>query len=81
MRIVAHVQKRNPLSDLHKILHGRRYPDVITRAHFGYDQLDGSFGGGDQSVPLHIGFHRRPYNTLALSWECVIGKTGVRKVR
>ena len=81
MRIVAHVQKRNPLSDLHKILHSRRYPNVITRANFGYDQLRGSFGGGGQSVPFPIGFHRRPYNTLALPCECVIGKTGVRKVR
>jgi len=53
-----------PLSDLYKILQGGRYPLLITRT------VKGLLGGGGQISPFPIGFHRRPYNTLALPCEC-----------
>jgi len=31
VREVAHTRKRNSLSDLNKMLHGGRYPDVICK--------------------------------------------------
>jgi len=39
VRIIAHAQKRNPLSDLYNILRTGRYLDVITRANFVEDRL------------------------------------------
>jgi len=65
---IAHAQKWNSLSDLDKILHGGRYPRLITYPNFGDDQLRGL---GDQILPIYIGFRRRPYNTLTLVCECV----------
>jgi len=42
VREVAHTRKRNPLSDLNKILHGGiDIPNVITYADFGEDRLRG----------------------------------------
>jgi len=38
---VAHARKRNPLSDLNKILHVVDIPDIITSANFGEDRLRG----------------------------------------
>ena len=41
-RKVTHAQKRNPLSDLNKILQaGIGVPNRITTAHFGDDRLKG----------------------------------------
>jgi len=34
--------------------------------------VEGFLGGGRQIFPFSIGFHRRPYNTLAKPSECVI---------
>jgi len=46
VREVAHARKRNPLSDLNKILRVVDIPDVITYANFGEDRLRGLGGGG-----------------------------------
>jgi len=70
VRKVAHALKRNPLSDLNKILHGGRYP---RRNHLCQDRLRGLGVAGSQSLPFSIDFDRRPYNTLALPCECVMG--------
>jgi len=70
VREVAHARKRNPLSDLHKILQGGRNPDVITFANFGEDGLKGLGVMRGQNLPFSIDFDRRPYNTLALPCEC-----------
>jgi len=54
VREVAHARKRNPLSDLNKILRGGRYPDLITTANFGEDQLRGlGVAGGSKFALLH----------------------------
>ena len=50
-------------------------PDVITYAHFGDDRLRGLGVAGGQSLPFSIDFDRRPYITLALPCECVMGTT------
>jgi len=72
VREVAHPWKRNPLSDMNKILQGGRYPDIITYADFGEDQLEDLGVAGCQNLPFSIDFDRPPYNTLALPCECVI---------
>ena len=72
MREVAHARKQNPVSDLDQILHGGRYPDVITRANFGEDRLWGFGVAGGQNLPFSIDFDRCPYNTVALPCERVI---------
>jgi len=72
VREVAYARKRNPLSDLNKILQGGRYPNVVTYANFGEDWLRGLWVAGGQSLPFSIDFDCRPYNTLALPCECVI---------
>jgi len=50
VREVAHARKRNPLSDLNKILQGGRYPNVITYANFGEDWLRGLWVAGGVKV-------------------------------
>jgi len=72
VREVAHARKRNPLSDLNKILKVVGIPDVINYANFGNDRLRGLGVAGVQSLPFSIDFDRRPYNTLALPCECVM---------
>jgi len=49
-------------------------PDVITYANFGYDRLKAfcvAGRGGGQIFRFPIGFHRCPYNTIAVRRECV----------
>ena len=41
VREVAHARKRNPLSDLNKVLQVVGIPDVIIYANFGEDRLRG----------------------------------------
>jgi len=53
VREVAHAWKRNPLSDLNKILRVVDIPDVITYANFGEDRLRGLGGGGSKFALLH----------------------------
>ena len=49
--------------------------DVITSANF-YDSRIRGFGVVEgQILGLSIDLHRRPYNTLALPYECVITKS------
>jgi len=48
-------------------------PDIITSANFGEDRLRGLGVAGGQNLPFSIDFDRRPYNTLALPCERVIG--------
>jgi len=46
--------------------------DVVTQTNFGDHRLRGFCGAGGQIFTFPIDFHRRPYNTLALSCERVI---------
>jgi len=48
-------------------------PDVVTYTNFGDHRLRGFWVAGSQISPSPIVFHRRPYNTLALPCERVIG--------
>jgi len=48
-------------------------PDVVTYTNFGDHRLSGFWVAGGQISPSPIDFHRRPYNTLALPCERVIG--------
>ena len=47
--------------------------DVVTYTNFGDHRLRGFWVAGGQISPSPIDFHRRPYNTLALPCERVIG--------
>jgi len=81
VRKVTHTRKRNPLSDLDKILQAARAPDAIIYANFGDDRLRGLGVEGDQILPFPIGlrcyntyntcYNTCPYNTLTLPRECV----------
>ena len=51
VREVAHARKRNPLSDLNKILHVVGILDVITYANFGDDRLRGLGVAGVKICP------------------------------
>jgi len=64
VREVAHAWKRNPLSDLDKILHGRN--PRRNHQNFGEDRLRCLWLAGGQILPFPIGFRSRPYNTPAL---------------
>ena len=66
------MQKQNPLSDLDNILHGGRYPRLITLENFGDDRIRDLGAAGGQILHFPIDFDRRPYNTLALPCECVM---------
>ena len=46
-------------------------PEVVTYTNFGDHRLRGFWVAGGQISPSPIDFHRRPYNTLALSCERV----------
>jgi len=49
-------------------------PDVVTYTNFGDHRLRGFWVAGGGQISLSpIDFHRRPYNTLALPCERVIG--------
>jgi len=48
-------------------------PDVVTYTYFGDHRLRGFWVAVGQISPSPIDFHRRPYNTLALPCERVIG--------
>jgi len=47
-------------------------PDIVTYTNFGDHRLRGFWVAGGQISPSPIDFHRRPYNTLTLTFECVI---------
>jgi len=47
--------------------------DVVNYTNFGDHRLRDFWVAGGQISPSPIDFHRRPYNTLALPCECVIG--------
>jgi len=66
VREVEHPRKRNPLSDLNKILQGGRYPWRNHLCKVWWRSVKGFRGAGGQSLPFSIDFDRRPYNTLAL---------------
>ena len=65
--------RKNPWSDLHKILHWGDIQNVITDAHLGDDRLSRFCVARGQILGFFIGFRSRPYNTLALPCECVMG--------
>jgi len=46
--------------------------DVFTDANFGNDRLGGFRVTRSQILGFSIGFHSRPYNTLALLCKCMI---------
>ena len=50
-------------------------PDLVTYTNFGDHRLRGFWVAGNQISPSPIDFHRRPYNTLALPCERVMGFT------
>jgi len=75
VREVAHARKRNPLSDVNKILQGGRYSDVITYANFGEDRLRGS------NLPFSIDFDRRPYAALTLYARIANASRGRKQCR
>ena len=54
--------------------------DVVTSTNFGDHRLRGFWVAGGQISPSPIDFHRRPYNTLALPCERVIGLTVQRYI-
>jgi len=47
-------------------------PDLITCANFGEGRLKGLRVAVGKSLPFSVDIDRRPYNTLALSCECVL---------
>jgi len=49
---VAHARKRNPLSDLNKILHGGRYPRRNHLCQFWWRSVEGLKGGGGSKFAL-----------------------------
>jgi len=51
-------------------------PDVVTYTNFGDHRLRGFWVAGGQISASPIDFHRRPYNTLALPCERVMGNSG-----
>ena len=57
-------------------------PDVVTYTNFGDHRLRGFWVAGGSNSPSPTDFHRRPYNTLALPCERVIGLgVSVRRMR
>jgi len=66
VRKIAHEKKRNPLSNLDKILQ-----DSHVRK-FWWGSVEAFLSGGGQiwNFPFPIGFHRRPYNTRATVGVC-----------
>jgi len=48
-------------------------PDVVTYTNFCDHRLRGFWVAGGQISPSPFDFHRRPYNTLALPCERVMG--------
>ena len=52
--------------------------DIVTYTNFGDHRLRGFWVAGGQNSPSPIDFRRRPYNTLALPCERVIGLTITR---
>jgi len=66
------MRRKNPWSDLRKILHWGDIQDIITDANFGDDRLSRFCVARGQILGFSIGFRRRPYNTLALPCAAVI---------
>jgi len=54
-------------------------PGIVTYTNFGDHRLRGFWVAGGQISPFPIDFHRRPYNTLALSCKRVIRATVCRE--
>ena len=54
-------------------------PDAVKYTDFGDHRLRGFWVAGGQISPSPIDFHRRPYNTLALTCERVIVGTTCTK--
>ena len=72
MLYFTHMGRKNPWSDLHKILHWGRYAERNYRCKFGGRSLSRFCVARGQILGFSIGFRSRPYNTLALPCECVI---------
>ena len=76
---ITHAQKRNPLSDLYKILCCGKYPRRNHPCQFWLQSVKGFLGGKSQISPFPIGFHCHPYNTLTLPCEYAMKKRWGRK--
>ena len=72
MREIAHAQKQNPLFNVDELLRDGRYPRRNHVGKFWWRSVKGFRCGGGQILAFPIDIDRRPYNTLALSCECVI---------
>jgi len=75
VRKVTHAWKRNPWADRDELLHRCRGPRRNHLCQLLWLSLMGFERGGGQSLGFSIDLHRRPYNTLALPCECVIGSS------
>jgi len=64
--------RKNPWSDLVKILHWGDNQDVITDANLWDDRLSHFSVARGQILGFSIGFRSRPYYTLTLPCECVM---------
>ena len=70
---LVYMGKRNHLTDWAHFFLVKDIHDVITHAKFGDDRLRGSGVVAGQIPAFPIDFAGRPYNTLALPCERVIG--------
>ena len=73
----AYGEKKNPYRIYTKFCTTGDIRDVITPANFGFDRFRVFNVASGQILGFSIGFRRRPYNTLALPCECVIGLIAV----
>ena len=71
MRKFAHTGKRNTLRDRDQILHVGRYQGRNHICNFWWWSVKGFGHGRGRISHFHIDLRRCPYNTLALSCECV----------
>jgi len=70
MRNFTLMWRRNPWSDLDKILPEVDVCDIITVAHFGNDRLRSFSVAMGQILGFSVDFHRRPYNSRTTVRVC-----------
>jgi len=80
-REITHAQKRNPGTDLNKIVRGGISPRRNHLNNFWRPLVKGFLCGGGQISPFPADFYRRPYNTFALPCECVMRRSQFFKLQ
>ena len=80
-REITHAQKRNPGTDLNKIVRGGISPRRNHLNNFWRPLVKGFLCGGGQISPFPTDFYRRPYNTFALPCERVMRRSQFFKLR